>query len=367
MLAADMLVTVLGFTLPLVRVPVALRSPCSAAAPLGGSAAPQMVLQASEQLRPAVTEEEKQDATATTNDTWYALAYSEQLQPDELFATRLWGEPLVLYRDRQGEAVCVRDACPHRSAPLSMGDVQDGQLRCFYHGWAFGAEGACTNVPTVGVGRKAPSGSDCSSRAVVERDGVLWVWSGQVLTADATKLPRQPASENTVCVDTTLDYGCEWTLVMEKHLESPHLSSLSEPGRDGEARLEAPNVVHHSQRGFAEELHVVPIAPQRTRVMLRQRFPQGAVLAALMQLPGAKSVFTLLVRSRNYQVAREDYSAMHGRDAHAAVGQQYFGRWDGSERSEYGPQIDDADEGTYGLKRSYVQNNPAVVYAPLQN
>ena len=54
----------------------------------------------------------------------FAVAYSEQLQADRIFATRLWGEPLVLYRDAQGEPVCVRDVCPHRSAPLSMGDVQ---------------------------------------------------------------------------------------------------------------------------------------------------------------------------------------------------------------------------------------------------
>ena len=36
------------------------------------------------------------------------------------------------------QAVCVRDSCPHRSAPLSMGDMKDGTLRCFYHGWGFG-------------------------------------------------------------------------------------------------------------------------------------------------------------------------------------------------------------------------------------
>jgi hypothetical protein len=43
---------------------------------------------------------------------------------DDVFSTRLWGEPLVMYRASADEVVCVRDSCPHRSAPLSMGEVQ---------------------------------------------------------------------------------------------------------------------------------------------------------------------------------------------------------------------------------------------------
>eukprot|EP00521_Asterionellopsis_glacialis_P011974 CAMPEP_0195298928 /NCGR_PEP_ID=MMETSP0707-20130614/24517_1 /TAXON_ID=33640 /ORGANISM="Asterionellopsis glacialis, Strain CCMP134" /LENGTH=73 /DNA_ID=CAMNT_0040361179 /DNA_START=59 /DNA_END=277 /DNA_ORIENTATION=- len=30
------------------------------------------------------------------------------------FATRLWGQPLVIYRDTEGELVAMSDVCPHR-------------------------------------------------------------------------------------------------------------------------------------------------------------------------------------------------------------------------------------------------------------
>ena len=33
-----------------------------------------------------------------------------------------------------------------------MGEVEDGKLRCFYHGWAFGEDGNCVDIPTVGMG-----------------------------------------------------------------------------------------------------------------------------------------------------------------------------------------------------------------------
>lgn len=47
--------------------------------------------------------------------------------------------------------------------------------------------------------------------------------------------------------------------------------------------------------------------------------------------------------------------------------QPYFVRWDNRKVSRYGPQIDDADTGTYGLKKVYVQSNPKEVYAPMRH
>ena len=89
---------------------------------------------------------------------------------------RLWGEPIVLYRDADAEVVCVTDLCPHRSAPLSMGEMDGGKLRCFYHGWAFGKDGACVSIPTANGDAAAPGKSFCAKHhAVVERDGLLFV------------------------------------------------------------------------------------------------------------------------------------------------------------------------------------------------
>ena len=117
------------------------------------------------------------------DDAWYAVGYAWQVAgyssaveavtakaadgtfPAKLttdgttkpYATRLWNEPLVVYRDTSDRLVCVTDVCPHRSAPLSMGTVEDGRLTCFYHGWAFGEGGKCEDVPTQ---RSNPNGNE---------------------------------------------------------------------------------------------------------------------------------------------------------------------------------------------------------------
>ena len=48
------------------------------------------------------------------------MAFSSQLKGDEMVPMELFGEPWVLFRDAQGLAACVKDACAHRACPLSL-------------------------------------------------------------------------------------------------------------------------------------------------------------------------------------------------------------------------------------------------------
>ena len=57
------------------------------------------------------------------------------------------GENLVLYRDGRGRLGLVEEHCPHRSASLYYGFVEDDGLRCAYHGWKFDCTGACLDMP----------------------------------------------------------------------------------------------------------------------------------------------------------------------------------------------------------------------------
>ena len=243
------------------------------------------------------------------NNTWYAVAYSSDIEGNLPFATRLYGEPMVLYRDSEGEPTCVRDLCPHRSAPLSMGEVQDGVLRCFYHGWGFGKEGACVSVPTNRQEREdvaMPKSFCAASYAVVERDGLLWVWRGNTLSADLQTLPAlaaAPKMEGGISIDTVLDYDCDWTVLRGR----PPLGALAVQGQgsaaaDGDGST-VPYIACHTDEasGVVTEAHIMPIAPSRSRVLLRQRLPDSSLLTLLASLPGALPLLTLYIRNANYK------------------------------------------------------------------
>ena len=78
--------------------------------------------------------------------------------------------------------------------------------------------------------------------------------------------------------------------------EGPASSAVKLGGAAHVARFDAPNVVRHAVgSGFADEMHVLPIAERRTRVLLRQHFPKNLLLDALLAAPGAEWAATAIV------------------------------------------------------------------------
>jgi phthalate 4,5-dioxygenase len=60
---------------------------------------------------------------------------------------RLLGEELVLFRDEDGRPGLLGIHCAHRGADLSYGRLEDGGLRCIYHGWLYDRTGRCLEQP----------------------------------------------------------------------------------------------------------------------------------------------------------------------------------------------------------------------------
>lgn len=77
---------------------------------------------------------------------WYACEFSTAVtnQPKQI---RMLNQRFVLYRNSQGQVVALKDQCSHRGAALSLGWVEDGCIRCPYHGWKFQADGRCIDIP----------------------------------------------------------------------------------------------------------------------------------------------------------------------------------------------------------------------------
>ncbi len=104
---------------------------------------------------------------------------------------RLLGRDLVVTGD--GDRYhCFTDRCPHRSTRLSVGWIEGDGIRCAYHGWRFGADGHCVEIPAV---PDAP----ISSRACVDAFeataayGLVWA---RLDPSAGTALPCCPAFQD---------------------------------------------------------------------------------------------------------------------------------------------------------------------------
>lgn len=80
---------------------------------------------------------------------WHPVATSDQLPtPDsDPLRVTLLGEKLVVFRDSVGNVGVLEENCMHRGASLALGRVEDGGIRCLYHGWKFGTDGTIQETP----------------------------------------------------------------------------------------------------------------------------------------------------------------------------------------------------------------------------
>jgi phenylpropionate dioxygenase-like ring-hydroxylating dioxygenase large terminal subunit len=118
-------------------------------------------------------------------EIWYFAALSADLPAGGLARYELLGEPVLLGRSPKGELFALRDICPHRAAPLSAGrfHVEPGgreSIECPYHGWRFGADGACAAIPSLVDEQGVDLGRIRVRRyRAAESQGLVFVWIGE--------------------------------------------------------------------------------------------------------------------------------------------------------------------------------------------
>jgi vanillate O-demethylase monooxygenase subunit len=117
-------------------------------------------------------------------NAWYVAAWSREID-ENLFTRRILNEPVVLYRTSNGEPVAMLDRCPHKLAPLSLGQLIDDRLQCGYHGLEFDCTGACVRVPGQD---KIPPQAKATVFPVVERYNAIWIWMGDPELADPDRI-----------------------------------------------------------------------------------------------------------------------------------------------------------------------------------
>lgn len=121
-------------------------------------------------------------------NAWYPAAESADVGR-QLCTRTLLEQRLVLYRTEAGEPVALRDRCPHRFAPLSLGQLHGHTVACPYHGMRFGPDGRCTRIP--GQAR-VPEAARTDCFPVIEAYGLVFVWMGDPALADPARLVSIP-------------------------------------------------------------------------------------------------------------------------------------------------------------------------------
>jgi hypothetical protein len=157
---------------------------------------------------------------------WQPAALVDELSGNRpIKPVRLMGEDLVLFRDERGRYGLVGRSCPHRGTDLAFGRLEDGGLRCAFHGWLFDVTGRCLQTPAEPDDSNLRAQLRHKAYPVIERSGILFAYMGP---GGPPELPHfdcfvAPAT-HTFAFKGMID--CNWLQSLEVGIDPVHTSFL---------------------------------------------------------------------------------------------------------------------------------------------
>ncbi len=158
---------------------------------------------------------------------WYPIAVAKELtEENPTLFVRLLGEDLVLFRDKKGKVGLLADRCPHRSASLLYGRVEERGIACAYHGWLFDTKGDCLETPAEPAESKFHLTVKHKAYPVQKFVGLYWTNLGP---QPIPLLPRYDVwarkdGKRKIMIQPQLD--CNWFQAMENSVDPSHLQVL---------------------------------------------------------------------------------------------------------------------------------------------
>ena len=186
---------------------------------------------------------------------WYIACLSEELG-SKPFEAVIYDTKLVLFRDENQKAVCLKNICLHRHSELSKGVVENGQLHCPYHGWSYDKTGTVTNVPS--EGSQPVKGKRCQkSYPLIEQDGVVWIFFGDIEKSKSIKPWTFPHAGNSSWSHYFMvtDFNNEVTNLVENFMDVPHTVYVHKGWFRNKSLKEAPITIETKNGGVLVTYH----------------------------------------------------------------------------------------------------------------
>jgi 5,5'-dehydrodivanillate O-demethylase oxygenase subunit len=186
---------------------------------------------------------------------WMPIAPVGEFDEQPTKAVRLFGEDLVLYKDKGGAYGLIDRHCPHRRADLSYGFVEACGLRCNYHGWLFHESGQCIQQPFEDIAHPEARFRDrikIKAYKVEPKAGLLWAYLGP---DPAPLVPTwEPFTWKNGFIQIVIsEIPCNWFQCQENSIDPVHFEWLhTNWSRILRGQTDGPRPPTHLKIGFDE-------------------------------------------------------------------------------------------------------------------
>lgn len=157
---------------------------------------------------------------------WQPVALVEELEGERpSIAVELLGENLVLFRDEQNGYGLIGRQCPHRGADLKFGRLENGGIRCPFHGWLFDSGGKCLEQPAEPKDSNFHTKISHKAYPCIERSGIIFAYLGPGEPPDLPEFDCFVAPEKfTFAFKGHID--ANWLQALEVGIDPAHASFL---------------------------------------------------------------------------------------------------------------------------------------------
>jgi phthalate 4,5-dioxygenase len=182
-----------------------------------------------------LTQEENRLITLTGSGTpggalmrcyWHPIALADELPPGGApMPVKILGEELVLFRDDRDRLGLLGLYCSHRCSDLSYGRIEDGGLRCLYHGWLYDINGRCLEQPAEPSASRYKDEISHLAYPVIERAGLLFAYMGKDEPPPLPSYEFLTATPERRYLQKTF-MECNYLQALEGNIDPAHISYL---------------------------------------------------------------------------------------------------------------------------------------------
>ncbi len=173
---------------------------------------------------------------------WYSVCPSSELKKNKIYHFSMYDLQLILYRDENNKARCIKNVCPHRGAAFYEENIINGELTCPYHGAKFGSDGNCKNADRLTCNHIVDKNYDnyakklhLSQYQTKEKDDYIYINFSEKPSTDLNDNDYELSLANNeltqqgfilddyVYEEVIVDFKCDWSRIIENHLDILHI------------------------------------------------------------------------------------------------------------------------------------------------
>ncbi|MDB5227132.1 MAG: Rieske (2Fe-2S) protein [Bacteroidota bacterium] len=157
---------------------------------------------------------------------WYLACVLDELNHQNPLKKKICGEEIVIFKTKSGEVGALENRCCHRNVNLSLGYVQDENIKCGYHGWEYNCDGKCVLIPSLPDDERIPSSARIKKYTVEVKYKSVWVWIGDEEKTDHTLIPPMHEMDEYPMVYNYHFLNADLQLVAESLFDAYHINHV---------------------------------------------------------------------------------------------------------------------------------------------